>query len=349
MTVPTDATRRTSGQAARMYRLGRGLFDRGLTGNLSVRLDDDTVLITPSGRSMEDMHPDTLARITMKGEHPDGPPPSKEAFLHLALLRARPTDKAVARATAPTPPPCPALPTSTTTTPCRHSPRTSPCELGSYAASPTNAGEGPSRCPCRKRHPLRSCGISVLVENAAEVIGSSDVEAGCLVRIGDRRRQGVQRAGVRDALVGPVGVVELFELAQGMEQVPLVPDQGAVQQLAPTGLHPPLHDRSFSASGLPSARPRSPRRPGRRRTERGLAVPVPDQEPCPAAGVLEVHDEVLRRCATQAAVGCAVAPTTRIRRVACSITAKTYSHVPVSVTVSKKSVPARPELCDRSR
>jgi hypothetical protein len=39
----------------------------------------------------------------------------------------------------------------------------------------------------------------------------------------------VQRPDVRDPLVWAVPVVELFELAQGVEQVPLVPDQGAVQ------------------------------------------------------------------------------------------------------------------------
>lgn len=53
----------------------------------------------------------------------------------------------------------------------------------------------------------------VLVEDAAEAIASPYVEVGDLVR-------------VRDALVRPVGVVELFELAQDVELVLLVPDQG---------------------------------------------------------------------------------------------------------------------------
>ncbi|MCW2641619.1 MAG: hypothetical protein JWP76_3925 [Dactylosporangium sp.] len=57
----------------------------------------------------------------------------------------------------------------------------------------------------------------VLVEDAAEAIASSDVEAGQLVRIGDLRWQRVQRACVCDALVWSVSVVELFELAQGVE------------------------------------------------------------------------------------------------------------------------------------
>src|SRR4029450_6916214 len=40
---------------------------------------------------------------------------------------------------------------------------------------------------------------------------------------------------------------------------------------------------------------------------------------------------------TQAAVGCAVTPRTRIRRLACSITVRMYSRAPVNVTVSMKS------------
>jgi hypothetical protein len=43
-----------------------------------------------------------------------------------------------------------------------------------------------------------------------------------------------------------MGVVELLELAQRVQQVPLVPDQGPVEQLAPAGLHPPFHDRVHS-------------------------------------------------------------------------------------------------------
>ncbi len=78
----------------------------------------------------------------------------------------------------------------------------------------------------------------ILVEDAAEAIASSYVEAGYLVRIGDRRGQWVQRAGIRDALVRAVSVVELFELAQGVEQMPLVPDQGSVQELTAACLHP---------------------------------------------------------------------------------------------------------------
>jgi hypothetical protein len=53
----------------------------------------------------------------------------------------------------------------------------------------------------------------VLVEDPAKPLVSSDVQVGDLVRISDRRRQWTQRPGVRDALVGPVVVVEGLEFA----------------------------------------------------------------------------------------------------------------------------------------
>jgi hypothetical protein len=62
----------------------------------------------------------------------------------------------------------------------------------------------------------------VLVEDAAEALMSSYVQAGDLARIGDRRGQWIQRAGVRDALMRPVTVVQAFELAPSMEQLKLV-------------------------------------------------------------------------------------------------------------------------------
>ncbi|WP_181923543.1 hypothetical protein [Streptomyces inhibens] len=43
-----------------------------------------------------------------------------------------------------------------------------------------------------------------------------------------------------------MSVVELLELAQRVEQVPLVSDQGPVQQFTPAGLHPPFHERVHS-------------------------------------------------------------------------------------------------------
>ncbi|MFF1359552.1 hypothetical protein [Streptomyces sp. NPDC058297] len=78
----------------------------------------------------------------------------------------------------------------------------------------------------------------VLVEDAAQAFTPAYVEAGDLPWIGDHLGQRVWRSGLRDALMGPIGVVEPLELPQNVAEVALVPDQRAVQQLTPTGLHP---------------------------------------------------------------------------------------------------------------
>jgi hypothetical protein len=54
-------------------------------------------------------------------------------------------------------------------------------------------------------------------------------------------------------------------------------------------------------------------------------------------------------CATQEAVGCAVAPRIWIWRLACSITANTYIRVPARVTVSKKSQASRASAWERRK
>ena len=66
----------------------------GSTGNISVRLGGQ-VLVTPTGSSLGTVHADDLAVIALDGTHVSGPKPSKEAFLHAAMLRARPQDTAV--------------------------------------------------------------------------------------------------------------------------------------------------------------------------------------------------------------------------------------------------------------
>jgi 3-dehydro-4-phosphotetronate decarboxylase len=81
-----------------LARAARSLFTRGLThgstGNIGVRTGDH-VLVTPTGRSLGDIEPDELSLIDLSGTHLDGPSPTKEAFLHAAMLRARPQDSAV--------------------------------------------------------------------------------------------------------------------------------------------------------------------------------------------------------------------------------------------------------------
>ncbi|GAA4054861.1 hypothetical protein GCM10023063_49170 [Arthrobacter methylotrophus] len=76
----------------------RSLFSRGLThgstGNVSVR-SGEQILVTPTGVSLGRVEPDALSVIDAAGRHIDGPAPTKEAFLHAAVLRARPDANAV--------------------------------------------------------------------------------------------------------------------------------------------------------------------------------------------------------------------------------------------------------------
>lgn len=89
-----------AGTADQLVALGSSLFARSLTfgrtGNLSCLDEDGTLLITPTGVSLGDLEADALSRIDYAtGEHLGGPAPTKEAFLHLAMYRARPAARAV--------------------------------------------------------------------------------------------------------------------------------------------------------------------------------------------------------------------------------------------------------------
>jgi len=76
----------------------RSLFSRSLThgstGNISLRVPQGA-LITPTGSSLGTVMPEELSLISLEGAHLDGPRPSKEAFLHAAMFRQRPTAQAV--------------------------------------------------------------------------------------------------------------------------------------------------------------------------------------------------------------------------------------------------------------
>ena len=81
-----------------LCRLGRSLFERGLThgstGNLSVRTGDG-FLMTPTGSSLGSLDPARLSCLDGGGTLVGGDPPTKEAMLHLAMYRARPQDRAL--------------------------------------------------------------------------------------------------------------------------------------------------------------------------------------------------------------------------------------------------------------
>ncbi len=82
-----------------MVAFGRSLFDRGYScgssGNLSVRLEDGGYLMTPTNVGLGELDPGSLSRLDDAGEHVAGLPPTKEAWLHLAMYSGRPNDRAI--------------------------------------------------------------------------------------------------------------------------------------------------------------------------------------------------------------------------------------------------------------
>ena len=81
-----------------MVERGKSLYDRGYahgsSGNLSARVDDG-ILVTPTGGSLGRLDPARIAKVAPDGVHLSGDPPSKEAFLHLAMYARRPGANAI--------------------------------------------------------------------------------------------------------------------------------------------------------------------------------------------------------------------------------------------------------------
>lgn len=74
-------------------RYGRSLFERGLTpgssGNISVRLDDGRLLMTPTDASLGSLDPARLSLMEAGGRLLSGDRPTKEGPLHRALYETR--------------------------------------------------------------------------------------------------------------------------------------------------------------------------------------------------------------------------------------------------------------------
>lgn len=71
----------------------RSLFERGLTpgssGNISVRLEDGGVLMTPTDASLGTLDPARLSRFDAEGRLVSGDKPTKESNLHQAFYETR--------------------------------------------------------------------------------------------------------------------------------------------------------------------------------------------------------------------------------------------------------------------
>jgi 3-dehydro-4-phosphotetronate decarboxylase len=81
-----------------LARLAKSLFDRGYSvgtaGNISVRLADG-YLMTPTNSCLGRLDPARISKLAPDWSHLSGDKPSKEVFLHRAVLTARPEAGAV--------------------------------------------------------------------------------------------------------------------------------------------------------------------------------------------------------------------------------------------------------------
>lgn len=79
--------------------LAKSMFERGLTsgstGNISARLPDGGLLVSPTGTSFGRLDPARLARFDAAGRHIGGDAPTKEMPLHAAFYDTRSTAGAV--------------------------------------------------------------------------------------------------------------------------------------------------------------------------------------------------------------------------------------------------------------
>lgn len=81
-----------------LVELGASLFQRGYSvgsaGNISVRLPDG-YLMTPTNSSLGRLKSDRISKLDPQWNHIGGDRPSKEVFMHRAVLTARPQAGAV--------------------------------------------------------------------------------------------------------------------------------------------------------------------------------------------------------------------------------------------------------------
>ena len=93
--------------AADIVRVCQRLYERGLVagpdGNVSVRLVDESILVTPSGLSKVDVGPDDLVVVDLEGQVLEGTlTPSSELRMHLRIYQRRGDVRAVVHAHPPT-------------------------------------------------------------------------------------------------------------------------------------------------------------------------------------------------------------------------------------------------------
>jgi L-fuculose-phosphate aldolase len=106
MAVQTEDQKDLGDVADEIVRCGRALTDKGLlsqsSGNLSVRVSPDRVLITPTGIPYHDIRPEDLVLVDLAGVRISGDrSPSSELPLHTAVYRDRDDLQAIVHTHSP--------------------------------------------------------------------------------------------------------------------------------------------------------------------------------------------------------------------------------------------------------
>src|SRR5258707_13868313 len=100
-----DAAMTETGIREEICRLGRSLFERGLTpgssGNISAKLDDGGWLVTPTNASLGSLDPARLSRLDAQGRLVSGDGPTKEMPPHTALYQTRGAARAAVQLPSP--------------------------------------------------------------------------------------------------------------------------------------------------------------------------------------------------------------------------------------------------------
>jgi len=105
--APAGGSAELEAAGVAIVRVCRRLYERGLVagpdGNVSVRLHDGSILVTPSGMSKVDVAPEDLVLVTSEGAVRDGRrAPSSELRMHLRIYERRADALAVVHAHPPT-------------------------------------------------------------------------------------------------------------------------------------------------------------------------------------------------------------------------------------------------------
>ena len=105
--VPAPSNREETTRVRQaLCRIGALCYQKGLIvgadGNMSVRLADDTILVTPAGAMKGFLEPHHIAHVDMEGRAiDDGPKASTEIGIHLVSYQQRPDMRAVVHAHPP--------------------------------------------------------------------------------------------------------------------------------------------------------------------------------------------------------------------------------------------------------